>query len=767
LLSFFPKTFRFLSKTAIGQRVARHRLPILCLAITVALFFWSVWLPISTPQSRWVIPQGGGDAMSYLWPNYRYNAAQLRQGQIPLWNPTLYGGAPYLADIQNGFWYPSNWWLALLPDVPYRAIEVWVAGHVFWAGLGMYALAWQLLKRQHRLLPLRVAQSGALFAGIAFQFSDVFLTHIGNLNTLAVSAYLPWLWLCLVQMQFSPNLKEAWRWGMALSGVVAFAVLAGHAPSLHTLAVAGGLYLLFVLWEGTHRWRTALLAGGFAMLGVASTALQLLPSLELIPYTPRAALDYAQATAYSLPWLGLAGWVSPLLYGRGILQFWASWERVELGFAGLTTLSLAILARPPRAWRWALWAVVGIATLLALGSNTPIYRWIYDYLPGFASFRTSARFVLLADGALCLLAAFGLVQIWQGIQRKQWIIWWGWCGLAVSLLGLGWWFASRALPAEKLLTSQNHLAWAVATALLTLILCGSFVYKRWYKAILVLLIVEMLGLGAWVEVDRANPAAGYPSDSPAVQFLRSQATPFRIEILPETQWQESAPQVFGLETVGGVFHPLRISDYQNYYGAVGNRSSTLHRLLNVKFVVSSKRLPMGDAQYIPVFVDDPQVDVYLNTQTLPRLHWVSTAQWVETPADALSALQSPSYDPTQQVILMQAERVGDIGETHPPTQLNLTLLVYQPEHQQVLIESDQAGYLVFSETWYPGWRATLNGNNVPVLRANYTFRAIPIPAGKSELTVRYQPLSWQIGKWLSLCSLVVWILMGMARKRLA
>ena len=756
MLSSFPKLFGFLSKTAFGRRIARHRLPILCLAVTVALFFWSVWLPIRTPQGRWVIPQGGGDATSYLWPNYRYNAAQIRQGHIPLWNPTLYGGAPYLADIQNGFWYPPNWWLAFLPDVPYRALEVMVALHVFWAGLGMYALAWQLLKFQRHPPPLPVAQSSALLAGIAFQFSDVFITHIGNLNTLAVSAYLPWLWLCLVQMQFAPTFRRAVAWGLGFSAVVALATLAGHAPSLHSLAVAAGLYLLFALWQGTHRWRTLFLAGYFAMLGVAITAVQLLPSIELIPFTPRAELDYAKATAYSLPWNGLAGWISPLLFGRGIMQFWATWERVELGFTGLTTLTLALLARPPRAWRWALWGVVGIATLLALGSNTPFYRWAYDYLPGFASFRTSARFVLLANGGISILAALGLVQVWQGLQRKHWVVFGMWGGVAVSGLLLGWWFASRTLPSERQLASQYHLAWAVGIALLTLLFCAAFFHKRWHRALLALLIGEMLGLGAWIEVDSAFPAAGYPTTSAAVQFLRSQTPPFRIEILQETHWQESAPQVLALEAVGGVFHPLRISNYQNYYGAVGNRASNLYRLLNVKFVVSPKSLPMGDAQYVPVFVDDPQVDVYLNTQTLPRLYWVPNAQWVETPADALHTMQSPTYEPNQQVILLQAERACCSDTTNSvPTQLNLALLTYQAERQQVQIESDQAGYLVFSETWYPGWQATLNGKSVPVLRANYTFRAIPIPQGKSELIVWYQPLSWQVGKWLSLLGLLV------------
>ena len=64
-----------------------------------------------------------------------------RTGELPLWNPTLYGGAPFVADIQAGFLYPPNLILFLLwPEFPYAAMQWLSIGHIFWAGLGMYAL---------------------------------------------------------------------------------------------------------------------------------------------------------------------------------------------------------------------------------------------------------------------------------------------------------------------------------------------------------------------------------------------------------------------------------------------------------------------------------------------------------------------------------------------------------------------------------------------------------------------------------------------------
>ena len=131
-------------------KFTRSDLLALILILAIALAF--TW-PIFT--SNYIIPQGGGDLVSFLWPNYRYAAQHLNlqslifnpqphsallRGQaslIPnlqslLWNSTLYSGTPFLADNQNGFFYPPNLIAFLIfPDLPYRAMELLVAFHLF------------------------------------------------------------------------------------------------------------------------------------------------------------------------------------------------------------------------------------------------------------------------------------------------------------------------------------------------------------------------------------------------------------------------------------------------------------------------------------------------------------------------------------------------------------------------------------------------------------------------------------------------------------
>ncbi|MEK7278581.1 MAG: hypothetical protein AAB427_14610, partial [Chloroflexota bacterium] len=135
----------------------RDLIAFLLLALVALAFCWPIF------SSDWIIPQGGGDLVSFLWPTYRYAARVLHSQPCVsasaifdpqtaichlqsatsalLWNPTLYSGAPFAADNQTSLFYPPNLLLFLLfPDLPYTAMEALVAFHLFLAGAGMYLL---------------------------------------------------------------------------------------------------------------------------------------------------------------------------------------------------------------------------------------------------------------------------------------------------------------------------------------------------------------------------------------------------------------------------------------------------------------------------------------------------------------------------------------------------------------------------------------------------------------------------------------------------
>ena len=301
------------------------------LLLVILAFFWPLVF-----AGQW-IPRGGGDLVSFLWPTYRFAARSLRAGVIPLWNPHLYAGVPFVADNQSGVFYPVNLLtFALFGEPSYAVMEALVVFHVWLAGAGLFALA--------RGLGLR--RPAALFGGMAFALSDLFVTHVGNLNLSATAAYLPLL-LLLTHRALTGG-SPGWAAGAGV--VLAVAALAGHGQMLLFLALAFVLYLLYRLAAGQprglplpagedsredcpcwrHAGRTLGLAALIVAVGVGGAALTLLPAREMAAHTGRGHLPYDEATRYSLPPQALIGLLAPGFYGRGQAGFWGPWDRVEV-----------------------------------------------------------------------------------------------------------------------------------------------------------------------------------------------------------------------------------------------------------------------------------------------------------------------------------------------------------------------------------------------------------------------------------------------------
>ncbi len=303
-------------------------------------------------------PADGGDLVSFLFPTYRFAAGRLALGELPLWNPTLYGGAPFVADIQAGFLYLPNLILFLLkPQFPYTALQWLSIAHLYWAGLGMYVLL-RLLRWP--LAP--VMRPAALFGAIAFQYSDPLLLHVGNLNLIAVLSWLPWVMAALaLALEPEPG-RQRLAWAGAAGALFALANYAGHAQSTIYLGLSVAVYTLLhaaaALWpaapvgqelpDAWGRDERRRVAGQHALtlvivLGLAAllSAPILLPALELAGYTARSDFAYQDTVAFSLAPMQAIGLITPGFFGRGPALHWGLWERVETPYAGVATLLLA------------------------------------------------------------------------------------------------------------------------------------------------------------------------------------------------------------------------------------------------------------------------------------------------------------------------------------------------------------------------------------------------------------------------------------------
>jgi hypothetical protein len=202
----------------------------LVLAALILLFFHKMAF------SNLILPRG--DTFLYFYPYSAMASAALRDGRIPLWNPHIFMGVPFLANSQAGFFYPLNWPLWLLLPVPYAASAT-ILLHLTIAG-------WGTMLAGRRLLALE--WPAALLSGVAFALGGYLTAQIEHLNQLQGLAWLPWFFVVLAPLANSVALPGSvlGRTIVAVAGLFALQLLAGHTQTAFISSVVVVSWLLVV-----------------------------------------------------------------------------------------------------------------------------------------------------------------------------------------------------------------------------------------------------------------------------------------------------------------------------------------------------------------------------------------------------------------------------------------------------------------------------------------------------------------------------------------
>jgi hypothetical protein len=643
-----------------GRRLLLDLLALGLLALATAGFFWQILF-----AGAWM-PAGGGDLAALLYPTYHFAADSLKSGLIPLWNPYLYSGAPFAADIQSSLFYPVNLvYFVLTPEVTYRGVMLLAAFHFWLAGAGMYLFLRYLLHSDSIIPPL--------FGALAFMFSGYFIVHFGNLNLIAQVAWLPFIFLF-----YHRSLSEG-RPGLAVwAGVfLAIAATAGHVQPLLIIIVGLVADLAYHLGSALGEWRAervrlsgvkGLLRAWYRplasfvvtlLVGLGLAALALLPAYEMTAYTLRADYNYAQASAYSLAPAQLVGLLVPGFFGRDPAAHWGAWDRVEVGYVGVLTLLLALFAVLAKigvkgstrqrgsdapegapsssegAFRFAFLAVIGL--LLAMGGYTILHGWLFGFVPGFGSMRAPARFVFLMSFALAALAALGLDALMRGPEEEvgpalrvllrvaPWII----GAVALFAIPLAFYTVITSQDKDPVIFARTSSAANGLVFFAGLLIAGvvlSYLRQRGglRPAIigalaLGVLFFDLVSLGSNVDVGYEDPTQGF--DHPAiVGFLQSDPDLYRIDSRTDVWhlWQPNTGLLHGIFDVAGLINPLSLADYDRYMNAVPSRSSPLFDFLNAKYVIAAKDVTLDWEKFVPVFDADPALNVYLPLPTARR-----------------------------------------------------------------------------------------------------------------------------------------------------
>jgi hypothetical protein len=718
-------------------------------------FFWQFWLLPGVSM-----PRGGGDLVSFLYPTYRFAADALQRGELPFWDPHLFAGAPFAADLQSGLYYPPNL-IAFLVARPfeYEALETLAALHYPLAGLAAYVLGREL----------GLGRPAAFAVGVGFAFSGFAVAHLGHYNMLAAASLTP-LALALGHRAF--RLGDP-RWAALTGGAVALVLLAGHTQiGLYCALALGVVWLLRLRLDGARPRRLLALPLALAA-GVAGAAVLLLPAFERIRLSIRSDITYAQASEFAASPLGLITFVVPRFFGDNAADYWGlRWSLHEsYGYVGLSGLLLAALGvllarrrdRPPAI------ALLGVLALLfALGETTPLQGWLYRLVPGFDKVRAPGRFLLFVDLALALLIGFGVQRLgrapgWRDRPR-----------LGRFLFGLSLVAAAGALVVAPLfyyavLTSQDRdptvlrrtlgASESVDVALLVLVatLLLLWRWRRRAASWLPAAAVALLWLDLAVASAGFNPTAedllrGYRHEG-VVRYLQERAGEGRIDTRTGVAdvLQPDLARLYGLEDVAGLFDPLTLRAFDRYWEGLGSRGAPGYDLLSVRYLVARRDAPL-DPKFRRVHEGDAGLAVFENAKALPRAFVAARAEALPE-AEITARLRDPGFDPravvlvdpgaplaTGQGVVERVERLG-------------------PNALEARLSGVRGGYLVLTNVLYPGWRARVDGREVAIQRAYGLFQAVLLPEGASAVRFDFKPRFWEVGL---AATLIAWLLIGLA-----
>jgi hypothetical protein len=760
-------------------RALRALLPALCILSLVLLFFWRFLTPKT--EDRVAFPAGDFTDQYYAWR--LYEARELAGGHLPLWSPYFQSGHPFLADPQSQVFYPVAFavtWLASRGgDLPVAALQAEAFLHFLLAGVFTFYFVRKVLRRAGGAdPPLRVSLSdargsgasgdrkasfGAMVAAVSFTFGGYLTSYPPlQLTILETVTWLPLVLLCLDIAAERGTVASFLIAGIAL----AVAFLAGHPQTFLMTGYVSLAYYVFRVWELSSRIRSAgvtstrdprrarldfvtrrlamLLVSAAAAVGLS--AVQLLPSVEYAAVSTRATTGFLTSSA-GMPPLDLVQMILP-----GFVTAFASPV-----YVGILALWLAVAATVARRHRPVVfWGVLAVAALLlSLGGYSFLYGLFYLVAPGFALFSDQGRAVGAFSFAASVLAGYGAYLLAGPLPRAykatvlgayRLLCWAPLAGLAVTLLCF---YGLRSLPDSG---SFAFLVDRASLMTLTFILCAWLVGLRLFGgagrrtvlALSILLIVfDLFTVDGYS--NQARPVDRFPP-TPQVQAMQSDGAWFRVT-------SDSLPRHFGvvyrLADIGGA-SPLRAQTYQDLVG--GLPESRLWRLLGVRYLVTNdRRAPAGASEVLK----EGDTSLYRLPDPLPRA-WIATRAVADEDKNrTLSQLASPAFDIQRTVILAGTPAGLPLPEGVPAGQEAVTVTQRTSEDLVVDLNAPAGGILVLNEVYYPGWRAVLDGSEVPIYRADWALRAVLPPAGSHRLEMIYDPLPFRAGAAVSLCTLVI------------
>ena len=724
------------------------------------------------------------DGYLQFYPLKYFTKIAYEHGHLAFWNPFILNGYPQYLE--------GMWTYNILLFLPFAlAFRLVLLLPLLIGGLGMYSLL-----REYQVRP----GVSRIFA-TAYMLNALFLTQLLAHFLPASFSFAPWIIFFLHKY-----LREGRDHFLAFSSLaLSLGFLSGNLQTIGFLSILVSSYWIS-LWLIHHprNWRMLVEPLAFVLgFGVALAAIMILPTLELFRETAEHGAFFSTSLLQSytifqrVESLGLAlTFFVPQLAGsiRGVTldQIVGVYGQDFQGSIGFLPLLLAVWGAA-RVWRskpdirpFAVLMVAGVALPIC----TPLFHLLYHRF--FAVFVFGA----CGTGAIALNTILTESNIWSDSIIK-WVRGFSLALAAIVFLLILTWllraFDSKGIEEvarTQLLPRLRHIVFAegnptwimaryrealdywsigrpefiigIGTSLIALALIAwrnrvgpnAFLLGVW------LLTTLQLGYFAylWFPANRDTQYPLYPK-TPETALLERLAKDSRVYCYREV---DSARQFIFMDNQNVLYNISEATGYESMtprslyiYTAVlhwqdtGLVSPELLGKFNVGTLVRVKPILFDS---LTCLASGP-LWIYKNPYVFPRAYLAHRAAATSSDSETLSRINDASFGwpkayftGNQHAVLFSDSAYADdlVGIQNSEID-SLALTTF----------SRDSAYLLLTDTYYPGWQATIDGRSTPIVRANYSMRAVLLPPGNHTIVMRFDPLSFKIGKWISLGSLLL------------
>jgi hypothetical protein len=440
----------------------------------------------------------------------------------------------------------------------------------------------------------------------------------------------------------------------------------------------------------------------------------------------------------------------------------------------LLAASLAVFHKPRR-YVVALGTIIFIGLAVAYGVE-PI-RWLFAHMPIVGGLKNE-RMILLADFGIAALGGLGIsiLQNESFVSRRRI----AWCLVGAAFI-VAFIFVYKLQAATQFRVefarrpsfSRSLLLLGVVPIVLRLF--GGF--RRAFPGAVCGLVAFDLITFSYGYTGFAHTQEIFPP-APAFDFLASQSDtmPYRIAIGGSVPYPANAnlmyqiPSADGYEVSPSLPRLFAEGLSENRWDSISYIPEAVLKaqdrrldMLNVKYFVLTPKTPeffqfATNERFRQVF-NNGYVAIFENKHALPRVFAVpaSGIEVVSEPAAAFERIRNTSFGPETSVILSEvpASQTLPTEAVATPFTSKVEMADFQVNHISLRVTTSSTAALVLSQIWFPGWKATVDGDEVPVLRADGALTGVLLPAGSHDVRFVFRPLSFTIGAFITILTVLV------------